>query len=257
MIKFNKASRPQVLIDNFAEWTNELDSEIKIHGSFNKLPDKIKETVRSRYRHPDIESELIPNEDTKCVFCESIPAESGYVEIEHFSPKTLYPSKTYLWENLLPSCKRCNLAKLSLDTEKSPLVKPDIEEPKDFFEYDSIKIKVKKNALDLNKASRTISTLKLNQHRLIKPRSELLVRLVNFENVLGESLKEYKKATYKNKKNRIVCNIANALDQIDSLSGNQEKYAGFTQHYINNNAIIQEAKKLIQGVIQQQVNPKE
>ncbi len=54
----------------------------------------------------------------KCAYCESNYAATGYVEIEHYRPKSLYYWLAADWSNLLPACKRCNNGKLS----KFPLV---------------------------------------------------------------------------------------------------------------------------------------
>lgn len=56
----------------------------------------------------------------KCAYCEANYAITGYLEVEHCRPKSLYPWLAADWSNLLPSCKRCNNGKLS----KFPLVDP-------------------------------------------------------------------------------------------------------------------------------------
>lgn len=245
MIKINKPNTiPNILVKNELNWTNELLNEIKNHGSFSELPDSTKKEIAARYKHPEIKDLLIPTEDTKCAFCESFPNESGFVEVEHFLPKSIYPDKAYSWENLLPSCKRCNLQKLSLDTGIFPIVKPDIDNPEDYFTYDNIKMVVKVDSLDEEKAARTIDRLKLNQHRLIKPRSELLVSLVTFESDLEDALKKLSTSVRISKKSRIKSNILESLDQIDELKKKNSKFSGFCRNYINNSEIIIRAKKI-------------
>lgn len=39
-----------------------------------------------------------------CMYCEH--SEAGH--IDHFEPRSLSPEKTFIWENLLLSCERCN-----------------------------------------------------------------------------------------------------------------------------------------------------
>lgn len=243
MIKLNKPNTaPNILITNEKDWTAELLSEIKKYGSFSKLPDSAKAIVSERYKHEEIKSLLVPGLDTKCAFCESMPNESGYIEIEHFLPKAIYPNKTYSWQNLLPSCKRCNLKKLSLDTGKFPIVKPDEEDPDDYFTYNNIKMVVKVDSLDKEKAERTITKLDLNQYRLIRPRSELLVALVTFESELEDALVELSKAKNLNKKSRLLNNILESLDQIDELKKQKSKFSGYCNDYINKSVIIKKAK---------------
>lgn len=104
MIKVTKQKEPNILTVNQAIWTQELLDDIKTVGNYESLPDEKKKNIASRYKHPEIKNSLIPVLDTKCVFCETIPNESGYVEVEHFFPKSIYPEDTYSWKNLLPSC---------------------------------------------------------------------------------------------------------------------------------------------------------
>lgn len=246
MIKIIKDKKPpQVLITNESTWTTELLNEIIVHGGYKNLPETIKQLIATRYKHQDIKNALIPKLDTKCAFCESMPNESGYIEVEHYLPKSIYHTETYSWENLLPSCKRCNLKKLALDTGKYPIVKPDSEDPEEYFSYNNIKIIPKKDCKDKMKANRTIKKLELNQHRLIKPRSELLVNLVDYENELEKVLKELKKAINSNKKNRIKNNIMESIDKIDELQSNEVKFSGFCKHYILNSKVINTARKAI------------
>ncbi len=245
MIKVTKQKEPNILIVNRISWTQELLDEITAVGDYDSLSKETKELIASRYKHPEIKDYLIPIQDTKCVFCETIPNESGYVEVEHFLPKSIYPEDTFLWENLLPSCKRCNLKKLSLDTKIYPIVKPDVDDPEDYFKYNNIKIECKEDAPDIDKGKRTISRLELNQYRLIKPRSVLLVSLVEYETALEKTIEEYKVAKRSNKRNRIITNIMESIDKIDDLCSDEQKHAGFCRYYIKNNSVISEAKLLI------------
>lgn len=253
MIELKRSPKiPDILVTNEINWTVELLSEIDKYGSFTDLPDSVKSIVGERYKHEEIKSLLVPNLDTKCAFCESMPNESGYIEIEHYLPKSIYPNKTYSWENLLPSCKRCNLKKLSLDTGKFPIVKPDIENPSDYFTYNNIKMIVKEDALDKEKAARTITRLDLNQYRLIRPRSELLVSLVVFESNLELAIDELSKAKNSNKISRLLNNIMESLDQIDELRKQKSKFSGFCRDYITKSSIINKAKEIVETHLEQQ-----
>ncbi len=48
-------------------------------------------------------TEMCSGED-RCMYCE----DSGADEIEHVRPKSLYPEQTFVWENYLYACGRCN-----------------------------------------------------------------------------------------------------------------------------------------------------
>lgn len=239
MIKIDKTTKvPKILIENQTNWTNSLLANIKVHGSFNKLPEEIKTDVANKYKDNDIKIALVPSEDTKCAFCEMIPNETGYIEVEHFFPKSIYPDKTFEWANLLPSCKRCNLKKTKLDTFKTPIVKPDVDDPKFFFTYDNIKLVVRKDAIDKIIARRTITKLELNQFRLIKPRSELLVNLNLYEGEMEKALEELSKAKNSNKINRLKSNILDSLDKLEDLTKSKSKHAGFCRDFILKSQII-------------------
>lgn len=59
-----------------------------------------------------IKSALLAMSHNKCAYCEcKLDEESKYMEVEHFLPKDDYPNQVVDWNNLLPSCKRCNTKK--------------------------------------------------------------------------------------------------------------------------------------------------
>lgn len=68
----------------------------------------------------------------KCAYCESRPAATGYMEIEHFIPKSGNEELVFEWTNLLPGCRRCNGAK----GERDPtgwLIRPDSDNPEEYL----------------------------------------------------------------------------------------------------------------------------
>lgn len=66
----------------------------------------------------------------KCAYCESkLTVESKYMEVEHFVDKKNNPTKVLDWNNLLPSCKRCNGAKSTHDVLAEPIINPFIDNP--------------------------------------------------------------------------------------------------------------------------------
>ncbi len=91
---------------------------------------------------------------------------------------------------------------------------------------------VKEDALNKEKAERTIDRLKLNQFRLIKPRSELLVSLVQFESVWKKPCLNILKPLIQIKKSRLISNMLESLDQIMKLKKDNAKYSGFCRHFI-------------------------
>jgi hypothetical protein len=66
--------------------------------------------------------------------------EGKYVEVEHFHPKSLYPDEVVKWDNLLPICKPCNIAKDAHDTKKEPIINPLIDDPKNELYFQAYRL---------------------------------------------------------------------------------------------------------------------
>lgn len=95
MIKLERQPKPEYLS---ASTVTELTEKFKSDGS-------------SVWNHPQIKAPLLASSHEKCAFCEcSISDESKYMEVEHFKYKNLYKDHVADWNNLLPSCKRCNIS---------------------------------------------------------------------------------------------------------------------------------------------------
>jgi len=71
------------------------------------------------------------------MFCE----DSRGTDVEHFWPKSVYPTRTFDWLNLLLACAACNQAKGSgfpLDAQGRPLlIDPTAEDPWDYLFFDA------------------------------------------------------------------------------------------------------------------------
>lgn len=122
--------------------------------------------------------------DQKCAYCEcKVNEESKDLHIEHFYQKRKYPEKVVDWDNLLPACGRCNRNKGILDVQKSPILNPRVDDPKQ-----SLKLKGAFIVSDQEVGKNTISQLKLNQaNRVLFPRTEVANRV--HESVAG--LRDY------------------------------------------------------------------
>jgi len=176
------------------------------------------------YKRSAIRNRLRTLFNGKCAYCEFV-YDVGYTEdIEHFRPKgridvitpsgisAIYPGYWWLgssWDNLLPSCKRCNVAKwlclydgtkikagksnfFPLDkeadratvegaeaTETTLLLNPALDDPADYLTFeirDGHCIIVPKlaesTALAFRRARTSIDVYGLNRHRLVKQRTE-------------------------------------------------------------------------------------
>jgi len=100
-----------------------------------------------------------------CAYCETICKG----EVEHFQPKSKYPTLVYLWSNWLLSCHDCNHAKREQwpkDGYINPCARKKIEHPEKIFDFDIdtgfIIPKKSLNSSQYNKAVSTINDLKLN-----------------------------------------------------------------------------------------------
>ena len=72
----------------------------------------------------------------KCAYCESLINASRSQQVEHFKPKSLFPSLAYDWDNYFLACNGCNGAKLDKWPEAGDYVRPDQGQPETLFEFD-------------------------------------------------------------------------------------------------------------------------
>jgi uncharacterized protein (TIGR02646 family) len=103
-----------------------------------------------------------------CAYCQCPEMSSGHGEVEHFKPKSLFPTLTYDLDNYFLSCKRCNLAKL----DKFPLphgyLRPDGVDPEALLNFDA-EGRVEASPADVA-ALATVRDLDLNRDWLVRHR---------------------------------------------------------------------------------------
>ncbi|MEG9325150.1 HNH endonuclease [Bacillus cereus group sp. BC251] len=105
------------------------------------LTAKFKKTKSAVWKKDYIAESLMKMTNNKCVFCECRLGEEGkYMEVEHFYPKSLYPSKVIFWGNLFPICSRCNKAKGDHDTQLYPIINPCLNNPKAHLYFENYSI---------------------------------------------------------------------------------------------------------------------
>lgn len=134
------------------------------------LTNEFKLTGKSVWNIDFIKKALLGFSNDKCCYCEAnINEESKYLEVEHFHHKDEYKDEVLDWDNLLPSCKKCNATKNNHDTKLEPIIDPSKIDPKKHLKYWRYRIK---GSDDFGKL--TVSVLKLNdQDRLVKKRFEI------------------------------------------------------------------------------------
>lgn len=102
MIKLSRGVKPDFLDDEKVE----------------ELTEIFVRTGKSVWNRKEIRERLLESSANKCAYCEAdIGEESKYMEVEHFKPKIAFPHSVVEWENLLPSCRRCNSRKGSYNID--------------------------------------------------------------------------------------------------------------------------------------------
>lgn len=196
MIKIIKTNKP-------VELTKKLQDE---------LTEEFKLTGKAVWNKDFIKSNLLLSSNDKCCYCEAnINEESKYLEVEHFHHKDLYKDEVLEWENLLPSCKKCNGTKNNHDTFIEPIIQPAKDNPSDHLILWRYRMKGKD---ELGKL--TVSVLDLNnQDRLVKKRFEIGNALQEKLEFLNELLNEYIDGvqTSTRRKNRIINGTKNLLKE--------------------------------------------
>lgn len=243
MIKLNREAKPQILIDNELSWTSNLMDAISVSGGYSKIPKEKREKLLIHYRHQDIKNVLFQSSLQKCAFCETKPGESGNIEVEHFSPKSIYPELAFKWENFLPACRKCNGRKDDHDTGNEPIVNPYDVNPEDIFHYNDIRITANDDHEEVGE--RTIRICGLNSVRLMKPRADILVGLHGFSQSLDDAIKDYEEAETDIKRRNRKRNIREAVEAIEVLANPSERFSGFCKEYLQKCAPYHEAKKII------------
>jgi hypothetical protein len=187
MIKLERAKKP---IELTAALQAELTAKFKLTGASVWQLDFIKRC-------------LLDFSNDKCCYCEAnIKEESKYLEVEHFHHKDTYKDEVLEWDNLLPSCKKCNGTKGSHDTKAEPIIDPAMTDPKLHLKYWRYRIKGKDGLGRL-----TVSVLDLNNsERLVKKRFEIGDAVQSKLEQLNELTDDYVSGTQVStrRKNRII-----------------------------------------------------
>ncbi|CAH0130504.1 retron Ec78 anti-phage system effector HNH endonuclease PtuB [Pseudomonas mediterranea] len=102
-------------------------------------------------------------QDTRCAYCEADIRTSRH--IEHFRQRDRYPMGTFEWINLFGSCCREDACGKFKDRcgayEHAILVKPDVDNPDDYFIFVSDGTIVPRANLDDRSRHRAVETLRI------------------------------------------------------------------------------------------------
>lgn len=177
-----------------------------------RLTDEFKSTGKPVWNLPFLKTALLKTSNNKCCYCETdISEESKYLEVEHFHHKDRYPNEVLEWENLLPSCKRCNGTKGAHDTISEPIINPTINNPNQHLKFWNFRIK----AID-ELGEMTISALNLNsQDRLVIKRFEIgsaiQIKLEQLNHLMKDVISEIQDGT--RRKNIIINGLKDLLKE--------------------------------------------
>lgn len=179
MIRVTRIAEPSYLAKHSTKWLRELREA-------RQLGDKARfKRLQGRYGHDTIKNALGTMFSNKCAYCESAIEVVASPHIEHFRPKQRYVSLTYVWENLLLSCPKCNDGghkgtKFPNRLQFGPLIDPSVEDPSAHLEflYD-INTKLATVKPLTKRGQTTTNVFQLNTRpALLKARSELLRNLL-------------------------------------------------------------------------------
>lgn len=215
MIKLDRGAKPEALTDEVCEELKKLYSEDHEKDIWNSP--KIKKPLKEA---------LLEMSHSKCSYCEcKINIESKDVTIDHFLPKSSYPELVVEWENLFPSCLRCNREKNDCDES---LLNPCENEPKDFIALSKQNPFRLKGIDEFGIGKRTISQIGLND-----PNRIMVERLAQWEDIhqrleeIYEDVQDYgyqKKYGVRLKKLLNKCTLENAYSAVKASNMLADEY---------------------------------
>lgn len=174
MHKVDRGEEPTSLKDNKEQWTRELLEQIEIKGEYSKVDSNYK----IKYKQIDVQKALKAMYGSVCCYCEGEINLTGYAEIEHYKPKSLFPELCFEWSNLHQICTKCNKKKNNKWDNEFPILDPV---------QDSIDDKIKFRGPVLcteeqdKRVQNTIGHLELNKRsELFDFRSKLWVKALEY-----------------------------------------------------------------------------
>jgi uncharacterized protein (TIGR02646 family) len=185
MIKLERNFTPICLNSNFVK----------------KATEEFKNTQKNVWNFDELKIALLELSFGKCAYCEcDLKEESKYMEVEHFQDKDEYPDLVLLWNNLLPSCKRCNGKKSTHNVIADPIVNPFVENPQNHFILKHYRFKEKTII-----GKTTIDVVDLNNtERAVRKRFEVGEQLQKSIENVNERLQLFKENPITQRKNKLL-----------------------------------------------------
>jgi hypothetical protein len=164
--------------------------------------------IKSVWNVDQIKQPLLLSSHNKCAYCEcNINEESKYMEVEHFECKSIYPDKVVDWDNLLPSCKRCNGIKSMHDVLREALVNPYIDDPVTNFSIHRYRLKGLTPA-----GENAIKVIDLNDIRILEPRIAIGMRIAESVATVSDRYHLFQLTNDVKVKNRLIGTLEAVLE---------------------------------------------
>ena len=116
-----------------------LNSQARRKGFAGHSPHALKRRKSGKLEFPAIwgrHKEIIAAmSHRKCVYCEGPINAPRAGSVEHFQPKSLFPSQAYEWTNYFLGCAGCNGAKSNKWPKRGGYVRPDEGDPSRHFVF--------------------------------------------------------------------------------------------------------------------------
>lgn len=214
MIKLKRALKPEYLTDDKVK---ELTEEFK------------KDKSKVIWKTKSIGDALLKSSSYKCAYCEcELQKEDSYMQVEHFKDKDKYPDDVVKWENLLPSCGRCNRKKWTLDVNLHPIVNPYDDDPKFHLKQQAFRLYGK----DL-KGENTVEKLYLNDDERV-----VYSRFVA-SNEISRQLSELAKISSN------LDQLRNGMTKLLQACQSNRPYSAFTAYTLHSDKDYEKLKNLL------------
>ncbi len=225
MIELYRNTKPSEMTE---EWRVEKTEEFKLTG---------KRVWNVKF----LKTALVNISGRKCAYCECrVNEEGSFFEVEHYRPKELYKDEVLKWENLLPSCKRCNGRKDEYDTQNLPFINPCEINPRTHFQ-------LKPGYYIVGASPEGViveDKLKLNDLlRMRKPKARIMRELENSMTDIYDELQNSQSLSEPRKDF-----IANKLSDLMAKGLPENNYSAIRSHVILNHSSYHPIKEEFQQI---------
>ena len=194
MIRLHRVKNPEYLTDE----------------KIQELTDEFKKTGKAVWNISHIKNPLLSSSHGKCAYCECpLTTASNYMEVEHFEDKSNNPDKVVLWNNLLPSCKKCNGSKSTHNVLAAPIVDPYTDDPKEHLALRLYRLRGK-----TDKGAITIDVTSLNNsNRLVFSRFQIGEKVSELIEISWDRFCIYREKKNIRSKNRTLGTVEGLLKE--------------------------------------------